>query len=60
LPDGRGIELILAAEVPIEAAMGEAGVTHDVLDGHTGIAFPVEKSPGAFEDFLARVTLVLG
>jgi hypothetical protein len=40
-------------------AVGEAGVVHDFLDGHAGIALAVEEPPGAFEDFLARVALVL-
>jgi hypothetical protein len=59
LPDGRRIELIFAPEMPIEAAVGEAGMAHDLLDRHTGIALAVEESPGAFEDFLAGVALVL-
>ena len=59
LPDGRRVELILATEVTIEAAVGEAGTAHDFLNGHPGIAVAVEKPPGAFEDFLARVALVL-
>src|SRR5215468_6958917 len=32
LPDGCSVELIFASEMPIEAAMGEAGVAHDLLD----------------------------
>src|SRR5262249_36419537 len=59
LPDGRRIEFILAAEVPIEAAVGEAGIAHDFLNRDPEIALAVEKPPGAFEDFLARVALVL-
>ena len=59
LPDGRRVEFILAGEMAIEAAVGEAGVAHDLLDGHAGIALAVEEPPVAFEDFLACGTLVL-
>src|SRR6266508_6993850 len=59
LPDGRCVELILASEVPIEAAVGKPGVAHDVLDGYARVAPAVEQAPGAFEDFLARVALLL-
>ena len=59
LPDGRRIELTLAAEVSIEAAMGEAGAVHDLLDGHCRIAVAIEKLPGAFEDFFACGVFVL-
>src|SRR5262249_19659625 len=59
LPDGRRVELILGAEMPIEAAGGEAGLAHDLLDGRAGIAFAVEEPPRAFEDFLAWVALLL-
>jgi hypothetical protein len=45
--------------MPIEAAVGEAGVAHDLLEGHAGIALAVEEPPGAFEDFLPGVALVL-
>src|SRR5262249_26119685 len=59
LPHGRRVEFILAGEVPVEAAVGETGGAHDLLDGHAGIALAVEKPPGAFEDFLARLALLL-
>src|SRR5262244_314765 len=59
LPDGRRVELILGGEMPIEAAGSEAGVAHDLLDGRAGIAFAVEEPPGAFQDFLACVALLL-
>src|SRR5262249_21349784 len=59
LPDGCREEFVLAAKVPIEAAVREAGIAHDLLDRDPGIAIAVEKSPGAFEDFLARIALVL-
>jgi hypothetical protein len=45
--------------MPIKTAVGEAGIVHDFLNGRPGIAIAVEKPPGAFEDFLACVTLVL-
>jgi hypothetical protein len=45
--------------MPIETTVGEAGVAHDLLDRDAGVAFPIEEPPGAFEDFLARVTLLL-
>jgi hypothetical protein len=47
LPDGRRVELILAAEVPIEATVGEPGVAHDLLDRHPRIALAVEEPPSA-------------
>src|SRR5262245_47741481 len=59
LPDGRRVELILTGEMPIEATMGEAGLAHDLLDGHAEIAFAVEEPSGAFEDFLSSVALLL-
>src|SRR5262245_8729330 len=59
LPDGRRIQFILAAEVPIEAAAREAGIGHDLVDRNAGIAVAVEQSPGAFKDFLARGALML-
>jgi hypothetical protein len=59
LPDRRRVEFILAVEVPIEAAVGEAGVAHDLLDGSAGKPLSIEEPLGAFEDFLARVALVL-
>jgi hypothetical protein len=40
--------------------MCEAGIDHDFVDRDSGIAVAVEEPPGAFEDFLARVALVLG
>src|SRR5215468_1368506 len=59
LPDGGYVELILAGEVPIKATMGQAGVIHDLLDGHAGIALAVEEPPRAFEDLLTCVALLL-
>src|SRR5262245_45868719 len=59
LPDGRRVELILAGEMPIEPAVGEAGITHNLLDGHAEKAVAVEEPPGAFKDFLACVALLL-
>src|SRR5262249_49072529 len=59
LPHGGRVELILAGEMPIEAAVGEAGVAHDLLDRHPGIAVAVEQPPGTFEDLLASVVLLL-
>ena len=32
---GFGIELVFAAEVPIEAAMGQTRLVHDLVDGYT-------------------------
>src|SRR5262245_3204468 len=59
LPDGRRVELILAGEMPIEPAVGEAGIAHNLLDGHAEKAVAVEEPPGAFENFLACVALLL-
>jgi hypothetical protein len=38
--------------------MCKAGISHDLLDRNPGITIAVEKAPGAFEDFLARIALV--
>jgi NAD(P)-dependent dehydrogenase (short-subunit alcohol dehydrogenase family) len=51
------MRLVLASEMPIEAAVGEAGLAHDLLDGDAGIALAVEEPPGAFEDFPPCVAL---
>src|SRR5262245_9087148 len=45
--------------MPIEAAVGEAGIAHDFLNGHPGKTIAVEKPPGAFKDFLTGVALVI-
>ena len=43
--------------MPIEATAGEAGVAHNLLDGHARKPLAVEELPSAFEDFLARIAL---
>src|SRR5262245_39842449 len=59
LPNGGGVERILAGGMPIGAAVGEAGLAHDLRDRHAGIALAVEQPPGAFEDLFAGVVLLL-
>src|SRR5262249_54744825 len=59
LPDGCRVEFLLAATVAIEPPVSQASFGLDFADRGPGIAIAVEKPPGALEDLLARVMLVL-
>src|SRR6516225_446284 len=54
-----GIEIALAGEVPVEAAMGQAGFRHDPPDRHAVETVPVEQSAGRADDGrFGRVAMV--
>jgi hypothetical protein len=45
MPDGLGVELLLTAQVPIEAATRETSNRHDLANRDLGEASPVEQAP---------------
>ena len=47
-----GVEIALAMEITIEAAVREAGASHDLLDGDTLKAMAIEKFASAVDDGL--------
>src|SRR5258708_2719748 len=57
--DGLGIELLLAAEVPIEAAARQSGIFHDLLDRHLRESPSIEEASRTFQDSPPCIVLVL-
>jgi hypothetical protein len=57
--EGFAQELVLRCEMGVEAAVGEAGIGHDVLHAHAGDAALAERRRGGLNDALARLFLVL-
>src|SRR5215203_5961864 len=57
---GFGIKLVLVLEMPVEAAVRQAGILHDLADRDLGKTLAVEQAARAFEDALTRLQLVLG
>jgi hypothetical protein len=59
VPNGLGVEFVLAAEVPIEAAMRQACGSHDLVDRGLGKSSPIEQMSSAAEDPLSRLPFVV-
>jgi hypothetical protein len=57
--DSLGIEFIFVPKMPVEAPSRETGILHDFINRDIGKSPFVEPAPGAFEDFIAGVALVL-
>src|SRR5436190_1174885 len=57
--NGLRIDLVLAAEMAIEAAVRQARARHDLLDRNLGEPLAVEQPSGAFEDPFPRILLAL-
>src|SRR5262249_32666834 len=57
--DGVLVEVLLAGEMLVEAAAGQPGCSHDLVDRHVGEPVAIEQPPRALDDALPRRLLVL-
>src|SRR5262245_39735040 len=58
MTDDLGVELFLAVEVPIEAAMRKVSGRHDLADRNFGEPFPIEQTGSCTDDPLPGPLLV--
>src|SRR5689334_11858352 len=57
---GLGVEIALAAEVPVEAATRQSGFGHDPVDRDALEPEPIEQAAGGADDRFARLGKVVG